>query len=315
MQGAFREHEFLSWLRDQTRSTGQLIPVPLGDDAALIAGTEGLLIAMDTVCEGSHAASGPDLPEQLARKAVRSNLSDIAAMGGRAETVLCALELPRRATAELAKRTMRAILAECARYAVTLVGGDTVVRDGPMAITVTVTGRLLGAPVLRSGARPGELIVVTGELGGSLAGRHHDFEPRLDEAAWLVAAGPPTAMTDISDGLVRDLANILVASGCGAVLDAAAIPCSMAAQDLSQTSGRRPLDHALEDGEDFELLFTWPASGRARLEQDWKFGTPLHVIGHITEAGLGLMEQGAVRDLPVRGFEHRSEPENPHVDS
>jgi thiamine-monophosphate kinase len=138
-----------------------------------------------------------------------------------------------------------------------IVGGDTGSWPGKLALSVTVLGRSDGiAPITRSGAKAGDEIYVTGPLGGSILGRHMTFEPRVYLARELARTGRITAMLDLSDGLSRDLRHICKQSGVGAVIEAARIPIHPDAAKLSEKDGRTPLEHALHDGEDHELLFT-----------------------------------------------------------
>ncbi|HGY91919.1 MAG TPA: thiamine-monophosphate kinase [Planctomycetes bacterium] len=306
MDDAFHEHEFLKWIAQRNDGPSARLPVGPGDDAAIIVRGEGadLLLAMDVVCEGVHLEAGPDLPERLARKAVRSNLSDIAAMGGVAEAIVVGLELPVDATDALARRVMEAVREETRRFGVELAGGDSVMRPGGLSLGVAVTGRPHRDAVLRSGARPGDLVLVTGALGGSILGRHHDFIPRLEEATALVDLGPPSAMTDISDGFLRDLSNILEASGVGAVVDAAAVPISDAAAHLAARTDMSPLEHALHDGEDFELLFTMDSETAGRVLKEWKLMTPLTVTGKVVERGLWLQTGDERKEVAPGGYEH-----------
>lgn len=306
MTEAFREHEFLDWLR-RGRQPDPRLAVGIGDDAALFRDgtTAGLLLAIDTVVEGVHDLPGPELPERLARKALRSNVSDIAAMGGRPEAVLVSIALPRGAPPDWAQRITRTLDDECRRFGLSLAGGDTVGIRSSLVITVAITGRPISTVVCRKGARPGDRIVVTGALGGSILGRHVDFEPRLEESARLVELGPPTAMTDVSDGFLRDLANLLIADDLGALIDAAALPIAAAAHERARMTGRSALEHALNDGEDFELLFTWPESELARLLAGFGEETPMSIVGRVTaESGLFVDSGGGPIRVDPGGFDH-----------
>ena len=164
--------------------------------------------------------------------------------------------------------------------------------------------------VLRAGARAGDAVFVTGELGGSLAGRHLDFEPRLEEARWLAAHFPIHAMLDLSDGLAGDLRHILEAGGVGAELLSSAIPISRAAR-LAAKAGSSPkpaLVAALTDGEDFELLFTLPSAAAVPLLDAWKQPFPslrLSCIGRITsQTGITLRDRHGARPLTAHGYTH-----------
>jgi thiamine-monophosphate kinase len=169
-----------------------------------------------------------------------------------------------------------------------------------------------GKAVLRSGAEAGDAIFVTGELGGSLAGKHLEFEPRLVEARWLAQSFSIHAMVDISDGLAGDLRHVLSASRVGAELLAASIPISRAAKLAARTSssGKTPLLAALSDGEDFELLFTTASRDAVALADAWKKrfpDLPLACIGKIVaKEGVHIRDKQGVRPLTVSGYEHFS---------
>ncbi|MBX9580877.1 MAG: thiamine-phosphate kinase [Gemmataceae bacterium] len=192
-------------------------------------------------------------------------------------------------------------------FNVPLVGGDTNSWAGRLVISVTVFGEATArGPVLRSGARPGDWVMVTGPLGGSIKGHHLTFTPRVREALRLHEVAELHAMADVSDGLAADLNHILEESRCGAVLDADAIPIAPAAAELSRETGRTPLDHALGDGEDFELVFTVPPADGERLVREQPVpGVRLTKIGECVEAGLWLDQGGTRRPLEPTGWVHR----------
>ncbi len=187
-----------------------------------------------------------------------------------------------------------------------LVGGDTNSWDGPLALSVTLLGLATAkGPVTRSGARPGDWLLVTGALGGSLRGKHLDFTPRVREALLLHEQAELHAMIDISDGLAADVGHICTESGCGAVLRAEAIPIAPAARALGDE--RPPLDHALHDGEDFELVLALPAAeGQRLLRQQPLPGLLLYHIGECqADPGLWLEEASRRRPLEQRGYVHQ----------
>ena len=303
--GPFREHEFLAWLRDRAPHD-DAVDIAIGDDAAAVVDGFGnrQLIALDTVVEGTHVERGDEVPEQLGRKAILANLSDIAAMGGRPEWALAGLTLPEGAPAEWAKRAMEAMFQACREWGVVLVGGDTTVGGNRMVVTIAMTGRPIARPISRAGARPGDVIGVTGAFGGSILGKHLDFTPRLAEARTLVQFGPPSAMCDVSDGLLRDLANILALSKCGAELDGQSIPLAAAAHEAAKDGHRSALEHALHDGEDFELLFTAPGEVLESIAREWRHSTVLTRIGRIVPRGLTLVIDGVAREVEPGGFDH-----------
>jgi thiamine-monophosphate kinase len=178
-----------------------------------------------------------------------------------------------------------------------VVGGDTATWEGKLVMTVSILGRTAGIPpVLRSGAKPGDTIYVTGPLGGSILGRHLYFEPRIGPARDLAARGVIHAMIDISDGLSRDLHHICRESGLGAVIEAGRIPVHADAVELSKRTGRPALEHALHDGEDHELIVV--GAGGLSL--------PLVEIGHMAATeGIILRAGGCDERLDARGWEHR----------
>lgn len=194
------------------------------------------------------------------------------------------------------------------RFGVALAGGDTNAWDGPLVICVTILGRAVPpGPVRRSGARPGDAIVVTGPLGGSRLGRHLRPEPRLAEALALHRSAPLHAMIDLSDGLASDLRHLLDESGGpGAVLDAEAIPVHPDAETLARRDGRPALEHALADGEDFELCLTLDPGDADRLLAVPPAPCRLLRVGTITaEPGLRLRRpDGSIEPLTIRGFDH-----------
>ncbi len=302
----FKEHGFLRWLREEYGAES-VVGLGIGDDAAWSPTPKGkgALWAMDTVVAGVHVASGEGLAARMGRKAVLVNLSDIAAMGGIPDGALLSIALPETMTQEDAEDCARAAVGVCREYGVQLLGGDTVSTRGPMVVTIAINGHSDVDPVTRAGALRGDKILVTGALGGSLHdGRHGDFKPRLKEAARLMELARPSAMTDISDGLARDLSNILIASCVGAVLNESAIPIHPSACALSQETEKRAVWHALNDGEDFELLLTVGDSDLSRLKNEWNLKTPLTVIGTIEGDGLFLDDGESRAPLPAGGFDH-----------
>ncbi len=284
-----------------------------GDDCALLdLGIPGrlLLFKCDAVVEGVHfTAQTP--PEQVGHKALARCLSDIAAMAGTPTSALVTLALPDQFEVKYVEAIYAGMNALAARHQVSIVGGETTRNPGQLLLSIALLGTVArGRAVLRSGAKPGDAIFVTGWLGGSLAGKHLDFEPRLAEARWLADHFSVHAMIDLSDGLAGDLRHILSASGVGAELLSAAIPISRAAKLRAKTatSAPSPLLAALSDGEDFELLFTVASKSAVPLLDAWKQqfpDLPLTCIGKIlAEPGLALREKQGVRKLGALGYDH-----------
>jgi thiamine-monophosphate kinase len=189
-------------------------------------------------------------------------------------------------------------------FGVALVGGDTNSWDGRLVVSVTVLGEATArGPVTRRGARPGDWLFVTGPLGGSILGHHLDFTPRVREALALHQAVELRAMLDVSDGLAADVNHLCEESGCGAVLFAGAIPISDAARELGRGSGKTPLQHALGDGEDFELVFAVAPEDGVKLLASPPV-TGLVQIGECVESGLWLESDGARHPLAPLGWVH-----------
>jgi thiamine-monophosphate kinase len=287
--------------------TGASTSIAIGDDCAALkfAPDREVLVTTDMLMDGRHFVLAEVGAEAVGRKALGVNLSDIAAMAGVPIAAVVALALPRMDGAVIADGLMDGMLPMAESFGLSLVGGDTNAWDGPLVITVTILGQTTErGPLRRSGARPGDVILVTGPLGGSLLGRHLSPTPRIHEALALAKADTIHAMIDISDGLAADLGHILEESGdLGAVLDAASIPISPDAVTMSHHDDRTTLDHALHDGEDFELCLTVPPDAAARLLANPP--CPLYSIGHImAEPGLRLASHGHVEAIVMRGFDH-----------
>lgn len=303
-------HEFdlIARIRGQVGRASR-IKVGIGDDAAVLDWSQHpeCLVTVDMLMEGIDFTLDSATPEQIGRKALAVNLSDIAAMAGRPTACVVAVALPRRGGFELGQRLMAGLLPLAREFDVAVAGGDTNTWEGPLVLSITVLGEPTGrGPVLRSGARPGDWIFVTGPLGGSLSGHHLDFTPRVREAQALHAATTLHSLIDISDGLAADLGHILEESKVGAVLDAHAIPISPAAAEMSRHDGQPPLRHALADGEDFELIFTVSAQDGERLLLKPPPQVTLHRIGQVTATGgLNLnWADGRLESLSDGGWKH-----------
>ena len=281
----------------------------IGDDCAVVRTGRrdpyDLLLKSDPVVEGIHFT--PDAKgSAIGHKALGRVMSDLAAMGGEPLWILVDLVSPPTASVARIEAIYKGMSKLAHRYGAAIVGGDT--SCGPvLEVHVFAVGRIArGKALLRSGARLGDILYVTGALGGSGMGHHLRFEPRLVEGQWLRKSGLVTAMMDVSDGLATDLRRLSAASGIGAVLDVAQIPVSAAARRLS---GRRSgLDHALADGEDFELLFTVPCRKSRAFEAAWHkaFRLSCTRIGEMTaKSGMVELRDGKlVEELTRHGYEH-----------
>jgi thiamine-monophosphate kinase len=253
------EFDFISWLRRQP-ATSPLVRLGIGDDLAVLKlpPDDLLLVGVDQVLDGVHFDSAAHSPRAIGRKAMNRNLSDCAAMGCLPAAAVATLALPRGVGEDYARELYLGMTEAGQPFNCPVVGGDTGSWPGKLVVTVTILGRSDGiAPVTRAGAKPGDGIYVTGPLGGSILGRHMTFNPKLATARFLVKHGVVSAMIDLSDGLSRDLAHICRESGVGALLDAGTIPIHDDAIEMRR-DGHSPLEHALHDGEDYELLYTVP---------------------------------------------------------
>lgn len=293
------EFDFLEWIRSQRR-TSDLVRLPQGDDLAVLKwpADELLLVGVDQVMDGVHFDSAIHPPRLIGRKVMNRNLSDCAAMACLPAAAVTTAALPRGAGIDYAKELYLGLRDAADPFDCDVVGGDTGSWDGKLVLTVTILGRSAGVePITRAGAKPGDGIYLTGPLGGSILARHLTFEPRIALARQLARTGNVSAMIDLSDGLSRDLGHVCRQSGVGAIVEADCIPIHEDAVTLSRRDGRAPLDHALNDGEDHELLLT------GQLD---RFGPPLARIGRITEGGGVLLSRdGGVRPLKPAGWEHR----------
>lgn len=306
------EHAFIAWVKNRVASLPK-VAVGIGDDAAVLAPHAGnWVVTTDSLCDGTHFRLEECGPRAVGQKIAAVNLSDLAAMGADPTAFFLSLCLPRTHAASLATEIIEGILVWAEPFQVALAGGDTNTWDGPLAVNITAIGTTMSKGSLsdrpawlRSGAKPGDAIVVSGTLGGSLLGKHFTFEPRLRLARWLRENTTIHAACDISDGLGQDLLNLFTQSGCGACLDLDTIPISEAAHTMSKSSQRSPLDHAMSDGEDFELLLAIPMKEARALPSEVD-GVPLRIIGEFTpRTGLWARENGKWRQIPPRGYVHR----------
>jgi len=289
------------------------VVVGAGDDCAVLecgAPDRQLLFKTDAVVEGIHFTSETPA-EQVGHKALARCLSDVAAMAGTPDSALITIGLPRAYDPARVEQLYHGLNKLARGQSVAVVGGETTTSPDRMFLSVALIGHVArGKAVLRSGARAGDAVFVTGELGGSLAGKHLEFEPRLTEARWLAAHFRVHAMIDLSDGLAGDLRRVLEASGVGGELGAETLPVSREAKRAAKGSStaRPPVLAALTDGEDFELCFTVAAQSAVRLKDAWKQQFPklkLTCVGKITaEPGLRLRSKYGVQTFKSDGYVH-----------
>lgn len=304
------EQAFLKYLAAQQQSLAS-DSIGIGDDAAVLSwqADQKLVVCTDLISDETDFHLADVTPQQIGRKALAINLSDIAAMACEPVGALLTLLLPAgHASLDLAKGIYEGAAQLGQSYGCPILGGDTNSWPGKVAVSVTVLGRCpFDKPLLRKGAQPGDVIYVTGTLGGSILGSHIDFQPRIREAIRLREICGLTAGMDISDGISIDLPRLCERSGVGGEIDARLLPISDAAKQMSQSTGKPAWWHALNDGEDFELLFTVPAAEVERLEAQWTESTPVTKIGTIRSGHeLVLLDETSQRQpLKPEGFSHR----------
>ncbi len=273
---------------------GEDVRVGAGDDCAVIGRPRDArwqLLKTDVVIEGVHFLPTDD-PRRIGWKALGRALSDIAAMGGVPAHALITLAAPANFSVARVRALYAGLNKAARKFGVSIVGGETSRSPGPLFLNVALTGWVERTRcTLRSGGRPGDALYVTGRLGGSRAGKHLDFTPRLAEARWLVTHFKARAMMDLSDGLAADLPRLATASKCGSEIFPGQIP---------RTPGCT-LEQALGDGEDFELLFAISPRDSARLERAWQKAFPRLPLSRIGS----LIPHSAFR-IPhfTRGHDH-----------
>ncbi|HWE01785.1 MAG TPA: thiamine-phosphate kinase [Tepidisphaeraceae bacterium] len=292
------EFDLIEWIKSQ-HAPSEFVPVPQGDDLAVLKwnAADLLLVGIDQALDGIHFDSAIHSPRHIGAKAMNRNLSDCAAMACLPAAAVVSVALPNGAGIDYAKELYLGLREAADAFDCTLVGGDTGSWAGKLAVTVSILGKSAGTqPITRSGAKPGDGIYVTGRLGGSILGRHMNFVPRITLARELAGAGGITAMLDISDGLSRDLRQICDQSHVGAIIDADAVPIHLDAIELSRRDGQSPLDHALHDGEDHELLFT--VARTPTIQGMIRVGTI------VCEPGVWIQRADRRAELAPKGWQH-----------
>jgi len=279
----------------------KLVPIPAnqplgpGDDCAAIrppAKGRLVLLKTDCVAEDVHFLRSHD-PARVGWKALCRPLSDIAAMGGTPREALVTFFSPHDVGPDYWKKFYRGLGRAARRFGVTIAGGEMSRQKQGIAVSIALLGEVPSKKLLRrSGGKPGDALFVTGVLGGSLAGHHLDFVPRLEEGRWLAENHTPSAMMDLSDGLGSDLPRLARASGCGFEVDYDQIPKRRGAS----------LQAALTDGEDYELLFSIPPRKVSALLAAWPKAFPKT---RLTRIGRLIRKKSAPADWPG-GWDHFS---------
>ena len=300
------ERELVEYFAAKGKLKTARFPIGIGDDMAQVklSKDSSVLITTDILLDGVHFDSRKATLEQIGYKAMACSLSDCAAMATIPLGAVVSVALPRNFGSQKLKKLHKGILSAAKKYDCALIGGDMASWPGRLAVSVAMLskpGRT--KPVRRDTAKIGDVVCVTGTLGGSIAKRHLEFRPRIKEAL-AIAKACANAMIDISDGLSTDLNHICRLSRKGAVIEAGQIPIS---KDAKKT--RNPLSSALNDGEDFELLFTIPKKKFERLKKQWRFKVKLTVIGKITKypSVKIKMPDGKVVKLLPGGYDHLKE--------
>lgn len=306
MQVNMDEFDFIDRIKAQAHQLSDPgVILGIGDDAAAIRlnTDRECIVAADMLMEGVHFDFASATAAQVGRKGLAVNLSDLAAMAAVPRYALITIAA-KRGSSQI-DEMMQGVLELAKQFDVALIGGDTNAWNGPCVLSVTVIGEATErGTVTRYGAHVGDAIYVTGELGGSQLGKHLTFQPRVKEALLLHQHLEIHSMIDLSDGLASDLKHILQASEVGAILEQDAVPVSAAATQINDTLS--DWEHAIGDGEDFELLFTAAEEAVARLPQQL-LSTPLFKIGEIV-AGTGVLYRdrlGNQQPLPKSGWHHK----------
>ena len=279
----------------------------IGDDCA-VSYRDGIyeLFSTDCMVEGVHFKLPDDDLYWIGWKLVAVNVSDIAAMGGTPKGLLLSWALPIGFDEKKLELLVKGI-SDCAKeYNVSVMGGDTSKSLRDLFLNIAIWGQMEKPPIYRSGAKDSDSIFVTGKLGGSILGRHLKVKPRVNEMKWLCEFGINSAI-DVSDGLLGDLGHIAEESSLYYQLNEDNIPVHKDAFVLSKQTSKSPLFHALNDGEDFEVVFTIFEKDSERLLQSWPFEEPLYFIGKMVNNGPNLIinKDGTRQKVEAKSFEHK----------
>ena len=307
------ERAFIDWLKNKTEAMGHPnLILGIGDDAAIVDLRDGsTVISTDMLADGVHFVVGQTPLELIGRKALAVNLSDLAAMGARPVCAVVSLMLPKSLGIANAKDVATGILQLAKEYGVAIVGGDTNCWDGPLVINVAITGLVDRAAPPSStwqldGAQADDVILVSGDFGHSISGKHLTFTPRVALAMFLRDKYYVHAATDVTDSLTIDLAAIAKQSDVGMELDAAAVPISNAAVEKFKNDPLAALESALHDGEDFELAVVVDRETAKRIVEDPKLPCKMTAVGKMTsKRKFVLVDPNGTRgSLEIKGYEH-----------
>lgn len=300
----FKEFSFIDEIKSKFKQKKGYVGI--GDDAAVFPAINGVhtLWATDCMVENIHFDLSKESSYDVGWKLGAVNISDMAAMGGVPETALLSIAIPSKLPKESLDSLMDGLRACLDQFSVTLIGGDTSKSKSDLFLNLAIQGNCK-QPVLRSGAKPGDLLFVTGALGGSILGRHLKVQPRVAEMQWL-AGLKLNAAIDISDGLAGESLHLANQSGCFVTLQSNSIPIHQDAVKLGEYSGRTPLEHALSDGEDFEILFALDPEKEEGMLNKWPFPIQLTKVGEFKKNGPNqlMKPNGQVVSLERISFEH-----------
>lgn len=326
----FGEFALIDRIKQDTINKPECVIVGIGDDAAVFKSTPGQfqLVTTDMLVEKVHFDLTTSSAWQLGYKAIGVNLSDIAAMGGIPRHVVVSIALPKKLSVDFVVNLYDGMKAICREFDVNIVGGDTVSSPHGLIINVTVMGEVEPSRLQRrSGARAGELIIVTGTLGDSGCGldllakgnwEEYDFGPSLVakhlipkpqvRIGSLLAGLGSTSMNDVSDGLASEVNEIAIASQVGMRIYEEQIPLSPEIKAAAFLFDKSPVQYALYGGEDYQLVFTIPPEGFKGLVQA-NIGTALTVVGEVVGKEQGIMlvhKEGHISKLEAKGYNHFS---------
>ncbi|MFO8073863.1 MAG: thiamine-phosphate kinase [Polyangia bacterium] len=333
--GSFGETALIERLVGSRRPGGDGVVLGVGDDAAAVAPSEGMLalVTCDSQVEGVHFVMERTSPERVGRRAAAVSVSDVAAMGGEPRWAVAALAAPPDAELDELEGVFQGLIEGLEETGAALVGGNTVRSGGGgISLDLTVIGEVRAAELLtRGGAAPGDLLCATGELGGSAAGllalespeagidegarrsaieRHLEPRARIAVGRVLATSKSVTACIDISDGLLRDAGHLARAGGVALRIDAERVPLSEAAIGVGRACDRDPLELALSSGEELELLFAVERGAAGELVEriERETGVAAQVIGEVAggEPGVCVLRDGVPIEPARSGWDHFS---------